>query len=440
MEAEIMGLTRRELLQGLGAGVAAMGTASPALAAMARNDQAAQDGRDRGSPPLLAQAPLANGSKISLPDRGNFVFDGIYLNAAYTHPMGVRSGQATMKYVQSRMHDASRNWPVQNAHDEAARLYANLINATPAEIAIVPSTLTGENLIVRALGLGKGAGVVTDSLHYNASLVMYGELHIAGMPLAVIAPRGNKIDYDDLEKAITSETRLVAISLVSSDTGFMHDLKTVCEIAHRKGALVYADIIQAVGAIPFDVRESGVDFCCAGMYKFLMADFGAAFLYVRADRLAEMKRVELGWRAIKSLKKHNMPFDAPGPLIGDWVLGADAASTFEVSTPDWSGYATVVESLAYINDIGVDTIARHRKPLLDSLQEDLPKAHFEPLTPSDHQGTSVVFAYRGAGPRFHDALKRNGIAITIYENNIRISPSIYNNMDDIQALKRVLMA
>jgi selenocysteine lyase/cysteine desulfurase len=435
-----MGLTRRELLQGLGAGVAAMSAAKPVLAGMTRDSQQTQDGRDQENQPSLARTSPAAGGKISLPDRGNFAFDGIYLNAAYTHPMGMRSGQATMRYVQSRMRDASRNWPVQNARDEAARLYATLINASPSEIAIVPSTLTGENLIVRSLGLGKGAGVVTDSLHYNASLVMYGELHKKGMPLAVVAPRGNKIDYADLERAITAETRLVAISLVSSDTGFMHDLKTVCEIAHRKGALVYADIIQAVGAIPFDVRESGVDFCCAGMYKFLMADFGAAFLYVRADRLAEMKRVELGWRAIKTLKKHNMPFDAPGPLIGDWVLGTDAASTFEVSTPDWSAYATVVESLAYINDIGVDAIARHRKPLLDSLQEDLPKAHFEPLTPYDQSGTSVVFAYRGAGPRFRDALKKNRIAITIYENNIRISPSVYNDMDDINALKRVLMA
>jgi selenocysteine lyase/cysteine desulfurase len=60
---------------------------------------------------------------------------------------------------------------------------------------------------------------------------------------------------------------LVGVSLVSSDTGYTHDLKTVCEIAHRKGALVYADIIQAVGAIPVDVKATGVDFCCAGTYK-----------------------------------------------------------------------------------------------------------------------------------------------------------------------------
>ncbi|WP_420822549.1 aminotransferase class V-fold PLP-dependent enzyme [Sphingopyxis lindanitolerans] len=105
------------------------------------------------------------------------------------------------------------------------------------------------------LGLGPGRGVVSDSLHYDGALVLYGELAKRGMPLKVLAPRNHKIDYDELDKAITSDTKLVAVSHVSSWTGFKHDLKRVCEIAHAKGALVYADVIQSVGAIPLDVKE-----------------------------------------------------------------------------------------------------------------------------------------------------------------------------------------
>lgn len=43
-----------------------------------------------------------------------------------------------------------------------------------------------------------------------------------------------------------------------------HDLKALCEIANSRGAMVSADVIQAAGAIPIDVRKSGVDFCCCG--------------------------------------------------------------------------------------------------------------------------------------------------------------------------------
>ena len=418
-----MSVSRRQLIQGL-SGV-------PLVAAVAASAT---------TPIPTAVAPVSLSGTVSLPDKANFTFDGTHLNAAYTHPIGIRTRDATEEYIRSRMREVDRNWPVRNSRDEAVALFPRLINAQPAEIAVVPSTLEGENLVAASLGLGPGAGVVTDPFHYDASLVMYGELNKRGMPLTVITPRNNKIDYAELEAAITSETRLVAVSLVSSDTGYLHDLKTVCDIAHRKGALVYADIIQAVGAIPFDVKASGVDFCCAGTYKWLMGEFGMAFLYVRADRLPQLKRSQVGWRQIKAHTNHFLPFDPPGPVIGEWQLGTDTASVFEVSTPNWSALATLVGSLNYIHAIGVDAIARHREPLLRRLQEELPNHGFAQLTPPNFQGSYVVFSYEGAGARFRQALSDAKIFVTLYKNKIRVSPSVYSDMNDIDRLVKVLRA
>jgi selenocysteine lyase/cysteine desulfurase len=260
------------------------------------------------------------------------------------------------------------------------------------------------------------------------------------MPLKVVAPRGNRIDYSDLEAAISPPTRLVAVSLVASNTGYLHDLKTVCDIAHHKGALVYADIIQAVGAVPFDVKASGVDFCCAGMYKWLMGEFGAAFLYVRPDRLPLLKRVQVGWRQIKSIKPHFPPLDAPDPVAGDYELGTDTARVFEVSTPNWSGLAAAVGALNYINDIGVDRIATYREPLLRRLREELPKHGFTALTPEDAQGPSVVFSREGVGPRFKQALKDEKVFVTLYRDRVRISVSVYNDMEDIDKFVGIVAA
>jgi selenocysteine lyase/cysteine desulfurase len=102
---------------------------------------------------------------VSLPDKANFAFEGVHLNAAYTHPVGARTRDATESYIRSRMVEADRNWPRQNSRDEAVALFARLINAQPTEVAVVPSTLEGENLIATSLGLGPGAGVVTDPFH-----------------------------------------------------------------------------------------------------------------------------------------------------------------------------------------------------------------------------------------------------------------------------------
>ncbi|WP_447763563.1 aminotransferase class V-fold PLP-dependent enzyme [Sphingopyxis panaciterrae] len=384
-----------------------------------------------------ASVPSAGG-KIALPDRANYRFEGIHLNAAYTHPVGIRTTEASRRYIEARMTEPAHNWPAENSRNDAVALYAKLINAEPGEIAIVPSTLEGENLIAAALGLGPGRGVVSDSLHYDASLVLYGEMAKHGMPLTVLSPRDHAIDYDELERAITPQTKLVAISHVSSWTGHKHDLKRVCDIAHAKGAYVYADVIQSVGGIPLDVKESGIDFCCAGMYKWLQGEFGAAFLYVRPDRLAELKRTQIGWRGIKSYQPHFMPSDPPGPPVGDWSLGTDTASIFEVSTTNWSGLATTAGALQYIHDIGIDAMVRHRDPMLQRLQEELPRAGWSPWTPRAYQGPTVTFSRPDAGKSFRAPLAEAKIYTTLYANRIRISPSVHNSMDDIEKLIAIL--
>src|ERR1700733_4083568 len=391
--------------------------------------------------PSLSTATSASGAaaqRVTLPDRASFPLEGVYVEPAHPPPLGGEPYQAAAQFLASRRQDADRKWPRSNARDAAVGLFAKLINAEPAEIAVVPSTMEGENLVVAALALSNTAGVVTDALHYDASLVLYGELHRRGVPLSVVAPRQGRIELTDIEAVIDKQTRLVAVSLVSSSTGFVHDLKALCDLVHSRGALVYADVIQAAGAVPIDVRASEVDFCCCGTYKWLMGDFGTAFLYVRPDRLAHLARVQVGWRQIRTQVSHALPYDPPGPLLGEWTLGSDTASVFEVSTPAWGSLATVVGGLSYVHRIGVHAIVRHRQPLIDRLQDRLPTHGFAPLTPTDSQGPIVAFACRGAARRFDSKLAAANIRISTHDNRIRLSPSVYNDMEDVERVISVL--
>jgi selenocysteine lyase/cysteine desulfurase len=300
--------------------------------------------------------------------------------------------------------------------------------------------MDAENLVNACLGIGAGAGVVTDAVHYDGSLVLYAELQRKGAPLAVVRPRGGRIDLADVRAALTRDTRLIAVSQVSSSTGFEHDLAELCALAHSHGVLVYADIIQAAGALPIDVRASEVDFAACGTYKWLMGDFGTAFLYVRPEILGKIKRVEVGWRQVKDQESHVLPFESPGPAVGPYRLATGAAGIFEVSTPAWGALATVAASLAYIEQIGVAALLRHRQPLLDQLQARLPALGFESLTPAGSRSPLVAFAYRNAEKRFASRLKSANIKISIYEHRIRVSPSIYNTAGDIDHLIEVLSA
>lgn len=394
--------------------------------------------------PVLSFAPLNSwgGGSASdsptLPDKDSFSVRGVYLDAAYTHPMSLMARGAYNEYMDRRGHSDPRIGPENNARNTAVELFAKLIHANPEDVAVVPSTMEGENLVGEALGLSPNAGVVTDALHYDASLVIYEELAKRGVPVKIVSPRENVIDLSDVDAAIGKSTRLVAVSLISNVTGFQHDLKALCDLAHSKGALVYADIIQAAGAVPLDVKTVGVDFCACGSYKWLMGDFGTAFLYVRPDRLPDLKRVQIGWRQINNESPDTFPL-GPSPGTEGWALGSTAAGIFEVSTPAWGALACVARSLTYILSLGVDRIVQHRQPLLDHLREELPKHGFQPLTPPGSSSPVLTFGYKGAA-RFAKPLRDANIRISVYQNRIRISPSVYNDMSDVEQLVRVLSA
>jgi selenocysteine lyase/cysteine desulfurase len=172
----------------------------------------------------------------------------------------------------------------------------------------------------------------------------------------------------------------------------------------------------------------------------MMGSFGTAFLYVRPDRLQYLKRSQVGWRQFKKVVTHVLPFESPGSAAGEWELGSDTASTFEVSTPDWCGLAVAVASLGYVLAIGVNEIARHRRPLIRRLQEELPKLGFAALTPPDTPGPIVSFSYRDAKARLESRLTAAKVKIQLDQHLVRISPSVYNDMDDVERVIQVLSA
>ena len=387
----------------------------------------------------LVQAPqaLAQASE-AVPNELLFPTQGVYLDAAFTHPLGAFAANAAAVYAKTRLLDPQGVGPRSNPRRGAVERFARLINAAPSDIAVVPSTLAGENAVVAALGIGPGAGVVTDALHYDASLVLYAEQGRRGAPLGVARPREGRVDLADLRALITSQTRLVAISLVSSETGFEHDLAELCAVAHAKGALVYADIIQAAGAIPIDVKATGVDFACCGTYKWLMGDFGAAFLYVRPDRLDRLARTAVGWRQVRSQASHVFPFESPGPAIGAYTLGQDAVGLFEVSTPAWGALAVAQAGLDHLLGLGVESIAQRRRPLTEAVWTGLSRLGLQPLTPAGSRSPIVAFAGRDLAARVGSRLESAGVRVTLHPHRIRVSPSVYNTADDVDRLVQAM--
>ena len=406
--------SRRESLKAL---------AAAPLLALAGGSGAAEAQTPGSSPGAGPDGPVAS-------PRENFHFAGVYMNSAYMHPLPLDAAAAMRAYLAGRVDPTLRRRP---AHDARA-LFAKLINATPDEIAEVPSTSYGESFVVGALRLqgDRRAKVVTDILHFDGGLYTYVELARQGSAVTILpmTPEG-RIDMNRLEAAVDGDTRLVAISLVSQVNGFEHDLKTVSEIAHRKGALVYVDAVQGAGAVPIDVRASGVDFLACSSFKWLMSDFGYGFLYVRKDLFPKLRRTQFGYHQPKTLAYHALPGDPPGPVLFEATPNNDtAAGLFEVGSLSEASEVGVGVSLNNIIGMGVDNMQRTRQPLIDRLRERI-SPHYKPLTPPDCKGPIISFVAPGA-VKLRPKIQTAGVNIQLYANRFRISPSVFNTMADVE--------
>lgn len=414
-----MEINRRACLAAIGS----LSTAAP-LAALAQA-------------PGPAERPRSEAFPAALPDRASFAeWPGTYFDSGTVHPISLGARTRIEQYLAARTAPGSGSSSPDS--DRILGAFSRLINADPDEVAFVKSTTAAEHMIVDALGLFEGhPHIVTDTLHFFGSFPLYEGLADRGARVTWLRPRDGRIRLEDMERAITSDTRLVALSLVSTFNGFEHDLARICEMAHAKGALVYADIVHAAGCVPVDVRASGVDFAACSSYKWLMGDFGLGFVYARRESQARLKRKRFGYYGIASFESHVFPFDPPGERIADFTMKDDASGQFATGTFPHVTAVHLDHSLHHILELGVDRINAHSRRLTDRLKEELAGLGYQVATPRESRApivTCIMEDARSLAPRLQEA----GIKISISRNRFRVTPSVFNDMDDVDHLLRAI--
>jgi len=355
-----------------------------------------------------------------------------YVNSAAIHPLGTFAANAIEQAIAYRLHGAGPGRSDFGADKQQAlkTKYGRLIGATANEIAYTANTSDGENIVVMGLDLPKrGGNIVIDELHFTTSLYMYKELEKKGVELRIVKHRNWAIDVSDMDRAIDKNTRLVSLALVSNVNGFMHDVKSVSALAHARGAYLFADIIQAVGAVPLDMRALGIDFASAGTYKWLMGERGLGFLFVREElQGTALPTTRYGHRQIANFNRAELTWE---PLPG--------AAKYETGGIGVLLAACVSEGIDYVQKLGIDRIRAHARQLTGRLQTELPPLGYKPLTPRGTETPIVAFELKDAAAT-GKALQSGKVAATIIanENRLRLSVSVFNTHDDIDRVVEAL--
>ena len=364
----------------------------------------------------------------------------VYLDHASSHPVSVHTAAALHRYADWLLHDVGEPWwPAwAGPRDRSRHLFAELIHASPQEVAYARSTVESESNLLNGMAEFLGDGnVVTHDLHYAPSLYNYEVRRKNGLDVRIARHRDWRYDVDELARHVDRQTRLVAISLVSNVNGAVADVRAISQVAHDHGALLYADIIQAAGAVPIDVKDMGIDLAACSTFKWLMGVKGFGFLYVRADLQGQVVRpsqpsggVQFNYQPWTAAADPHLPAISWNPTAGP--------AQYEVSYPSYEGLLSSQESLAYILRLGVPRIRAHVRSLTDRLQQELPALGYTSITPPSQD--SPICAFTSPDPTATlERTRRAGIHVAMrFGNKLRLSPSVYNDHDDIDRLLAAL--
>jgi selenocysteine lyase/cysteine desulfurase len=355
-----------------------------------------------------------------------------YLNSAAIHPMSVPASRALQEHIAFRLKGAGEGRADfgENEQKDLKRRFAALIGAKPNEIAFVQNTSDGENIVVMGMDLPRrGGNVVLDELHFETSLYMYKSLEAKGLQLRVVKHRGWAIDINDMERAVDKNTRLVSMALVSNVNGYLHDARAISDLAHAHGAYVFADMVQAAGAVPVDVRAMGIDFGSTATYKWLMGERGFGFLYVGEDlQDTVVPTTRYGHRQIANFDRVGITWE---PLPG--------AARYETGTIPNALALCSYTSLQYIEKLGLANIRAHARQLTERLQNELPAIGYPSVTPKGNDTPIAAFQVKDVAAT-QRKLREARVAATIIENEkrLRLSVSVFNTHEDVDKLMSAL--
>lgn len=290
-------------------------------------------------------------------------------------------------------------------HERTRAHYATLVKVSPDRVAT--GSQTSVLASVFAAAVPEGAEVLCVDGDFTSIVFPF---------LQHSAQNVRSVPLDELAASITERTWLVVFSLAQSATGQIADTTAIVAAAKKYGAYTLCDFTQAAGVYPADAGIFDGTVCHA--YKWLCSPRGVAFLTVSEAFQDVLTPVQAGWYA---------GGDVWSSVYGPEMKLAETARQFDVS-PAWPSWVGAEPALALFSELDMNEVWAYTAGLGDALCNALE-------IPQQHQ---PIVTWADDGQKDLAKLTAAGIKVSGRAGRLRASFHLWNNEDDVEAVRRAL--
>ncbi len=368
-----------------------------------------------------------------------YLDNAVFLNSSSVSvpPMRVRNA------CRSVMDDLAEacGLPAYDAYDrirsQTKQMIANLLNASPEEIAFIKNTTEGNSLLAHGLDLKPGDSVVLCDLEHQSLLYPWLYRQNTGIHVRIVRSRNGSFTLDDIAAQTDETTRVIAVSAVQYGSGCLADLNGIGSYCQKHGIIFAVDAIQALGKIPVDVKTMHIDYLTCGAFKGLLGSLGIAFLYCKKNLIPHIEPVNISY--------HNVMLTAEAPdLLSDFSapeLRTDI-HRLEAGSSNTYGIISLNKGVELILDLGTDNIFFHILELEKHLRDRLKDSGYAFYDHDPRAGFSGVVCMRypeKLTPVIQEAFKNNKIYATIKPGYLRMSLEFFNTAEQMDLTADTLL-
>jgi selenocysteine lyase/cysteine desulfurase len=308
---------------------------------------------------------------------------------------------------------------------------ARLIGAQRSEIAFVKNTTEGLITVANGFPWREGDNVIIADIEYPSNVYCWMKLQSRGVQLRWVRNQGGRIRVEDIAALMDRRTRLVSLSAVQFSNGFRQDLARTSDLCRNKEVFLNLDAIQWVGALQLDLNQYHVDFLSVGGHKWLLGPIGTGFFYCRQGALDVLDPPNVGYHSVGKHEDH---------MDYELVYRPDAGRFEEalVNFPGiWGLDATVRIHLA----LGPHQIETRILGLTEVALDGLRSRGYDIVSPRGPGERSGILSFRHpriAPEAIAARLAEASVDLAVRGNALRISPSFYNDEDEIERFLKAL--